>query len=80
MRARCAPYCAASPNPQNEFNAPTLTMTLTRNSCLERDAADPIAPLRDAFALPGGVIYLDGNSLGARPKAALARAQEVVAD
>ena len=55
-------------------------MTLTRNSCLERDAADPIAPLRDAFALPGGVIYLDGNSLGARPKAALARAQEVVAD
>jgi hypothetical protein len=54
-------------------------MTLTRNSCLERDAADPIAPLRDAFALPDGVIYLDGNSLGARPKAALARAQEVVA-
>ncbi|MEW6319030.1 MAG: kynureninase, partial [Pseudomonadota bacterium] len=55
-------------------------MTITRNSCLERDAADPIATLRDAFALPDGVIYLDGNSLGARPKAALARAQEVVAN
>lgn len=27
-------------------------MPLTRNTCLERDAADPIAPLRDAFALP----------------------------
>ena len=55
-------------------------MTITRNSCLERDAADPISPLRDAFALPDGVIYLDGNSLGARPKSALARAQEVVAN
>lgn len=55
-------------------------MTITRNACVERDAADPIAPLRDAFALPDGVIYLDGNSLGARPKAALARAQEVVAN
>ena len=55
-------------------------MTITRNSCVERDAADPIAALRDAFALPDGVIYLDGNSLGARPKAALARAQEVVAN
>jgi len=53
--------------------------TLTRATCLARDAADPLAPLRDHFDLPQGVIYLDGNSLGARPKAALARAQAVVA-
>ena len=52
---------------------------MTRNDCLTRDAADPLAPLRAHFALPGGVIYLDGNSLGARPKAALARAQAVIA-
>ena len=52
----------------------------TRNDCLALDAQDALAPLRQQFALPEGVIYLDGNSLGARPVAALARAQEVIAE
>lgn len=52
---------------------------MTRNDCLARDGADPLAPLRGQFDLPQGMIYLDGNSLGARPKAALARAQQVIA-
>ncbi|RLK35430.1 kynureninase [Cupriavidus plantarum] len=51
----------------------------TREHCLALDREDPLAPLRDQFALPPGVIYLDGNSLGAQPRAAAARAAEVVA-
>ncbi|HEY0413704.1 MAG TPA: kynureninase [Allosphingosinicella sp.] len=42
------------------------------------DAADALRPLRERFHLPEGVIYLDGNSLGALPKAAAARLSETV--
>ena len=50
-----------------------------RSHCQTLDAQDPLAPLREQFALPHGMIYLDGNSLGARPVASLARAQQVIA-
>ncbi|GAB4483166.1 MAG: kynureninase [Burkholderiaceae bacterium] len=53
-------------------------MSLTRQDCIARDAADPLAPHRNAFALPDGVIYLDGNSLGTLPRATPARLREVV--
>jgi len=42
------------------------------------DAADPVAGYRKQFALPPGVVYLDGNSLGALPLGAAARLGEVI--
>ena len=54
---------------------------ITRDECAIRDAADPLAPLRAQFDLTradaDGLIYLDGNSLGALPRRALARLSEV---
>ena len=43
------------------------------------DAADPLAHLRERFEIPDGLVYLDGNSLGAMPRTAPARMREVVA-
>ncbi|HEY8877709.1 MAG TPA: kynureninase [Roseateles sp.] len=50
----------------------------TREQALALDARDPLAPLREHFTLPPGVIYLDGNSLGALPKATPARIAKAV--
>ncbi len=50
-------------------------MTLDEARAL--DAADPLAAYREQFALPDGVIYLDGNSLGVLPKATPAALADV---
>lgn len=43
---------------------------------LDRD--DPLAPLRDRFDLPDGLIYLDGNSLGPLPRGVAGRVARLV--
>ncbi len=52
--------------------------TITRADCEARDRADPLASFRERFALPEGIVYLDGNSLGALPKAAALRVKHAV--
>lgn len=51
---------------------------LTREDLHALDLSDPLAEVRHAFDLPDGVIYLDGNSLGALPKTAAGRLQDMV--
>lgn len=40
------------------------------------DAADSLRPMRDRFDLPEGLVYLDGNSLGAASSAAYAELEK----
>ena len=50
----------------------------TRASVRALDLADPLASMRDQFFLPRGIIYLDGNSLGALPRVTRRRLNEVI--
>ena len=50
----------------------------TRASVRALDLADPLASMRDKFFLPRGIIYLDGNSLGALPRVTRRRLNEVI--
>ena len=49
---------------------------MTVDDACELDKADPLAFARQRFRLPQGLIYLDGNSLGALPAAAPAALAE----
>ena len=56
----------------------SIAPPITRAQCVAMDQADPLAPRRERFELPPGIIYLDGNSLGALPRHTAAHMHEVV--
>jgi kynureninase len=54
-----------------------LPDNLDRNACAALDAQDVLAEFRDRFLDDGATIYLDGNSMGRLPKAAVTRLHEM---
>jgi kynureninase len=50
---------------------------LTREDFQKFDRDDSLAGFREEFFIPQGVIYMDGNSLGAMPKAVARRVSQV---
>ncbi|MGH8758908.1 MAG: kynureninase [Burkholderiales bacterium] len=56
----------------------TTLQALTREDFVQLDARDPLAHCRERFHLPAGVIYLDGNSMGAMPKSVPARMRRAI--
>ena len=51
-------------------------MTISKNEIQKMDREDPIREFKEKFHLPKGIIYMDGNSLGALPIAT----QKVISD
>jgi kynureninase len=71
--------------PQRESENPGMDFVQTRSprdltAVRSWDASDPLRSFRDRFDLPPNVIYLDGNSLGALPRATRQRIAHVVAE
>lgn len=56
---------------------PAMGPRLTRGDAEALDRSDELASVRDEFVLPEGVVYLDGNSLGALPRCTVERVKEV---
>ncbi len=57
---------------------PNLASPITQAACQALDDADVLRACRERFVLPPGVTYLDGNSLGALPRAVAPRMQRAV--
>ena len=62
----------------SQAHAPAAGEATTLQDCRALDAQDALRGLRQLFALPEGVIYLDGNSLGALPRATAERVARAV--
>jgi kynureninase len=57
-----------------------MTLPASRKECESRDTRDPLAPIRSRFQLKPGLIYMDGNSLGALTHDSAARARAMIED
>ncbi|MTH97521.1 kynureninase [Roseibium sp. RKSG952] len=51
-----------------------------QDHCWDLDQKDPLRGMKDLFDLPEGVVYLDGNSLGALPKSVKPRLSAAVSE
>jgi kynureninase len=56
----------------------TTTVPLSRDEAVALDQQSPLRDRRELFVVPDGVVYLDGNSLGALPRSVPERMQQVV--
>lgn len=65
-------------NPKSQKPKFKMSNAINREQCLAFDQGDPLKNFREQFELPEGVIYLDGNSLGALPKRTAARLNDVI--
>src|SRR5207253_11190590 len=71
-----APWCPNDFKERRSRDNPCVD----RETCLSFDQQDPLAAVREEFVVPDGVIYLDGNSLGALPRRTVPRLNQVIAD
>ncbi len=55
-----------------------LSAKITRDVLAAIDASDPLVRFRDKFYVPEGVLYFDGNSLGAVPKTVEGRLHKAI--
>jgi kynureninase len=63
-----------------QYEAQAMTLPASRADCEAWDARDPLARIRCEFRVEPGVVYLDGNSLGALTHDSVARARAMIED